>query len=394
MSALTRLALPALAMAGTAFAACTVSGTTTIQNSGDATQLATCTRTFSGSIAIETGTSGDISLAGLTNIDGNLVVNNASELVSLGAPDLESISGTLELNSVSKLSGLSFPKLTDLKVLSLIALPVLQNPTFGPINTAETIHIENTQIQNLDSIELETVQQMNILNNPYISQIDMDLSKIDTQLTISGNNPDLEVSFPQLTVAFNMTYRNCSKVEVPALESLNSSMGLFGNNGLTSFAAPNLTEIGGALSLVSNVELTNISFPELTEVGANLEIANNTKLHEISLPKLKSVGSSMDFNGNISVVDTPALNDVKGTFNLQSTGDIQETCDNFFQPLKDKKRIQGKFTCKGQVVNPGGEGTTPTPTAGGGSNPTGAASALNIDLTSFGLAGLAAAFLL
>jgi hypothetical protein len=86
------------------------------------------------------------------------------------------------------------------------------------------------------------------------------------------------------------------------------------------------------------------------------------------------------------------LNDVKGAFNIQSTGDVQGTCDNTFKPLHDKGKIQGKYFCQGSVANPGGQGTTPTVT-GGQAKKTGAASALNVQGNAM-LVGLAAAFFL
>lgn len=91
-------------------------------------------------------------------------------------------------------------------------------------------------------------------------------------------------------------------------------------------------------------------------------------------------------------IELPSLGDVKGAFNIQSTGDVQGTCDDVFTPLADKNKIKGEFTCYGSVENPGGEGSTPVVT---GSNPkkTGAASAVGVSGSAL-LAGLAAIFFL
>lgn len=91
-------------------------------------------------------------------------------------------------------------------------------------------------------------------------------------------------------------------------------------------------------------------------------------------------------------VDFPKINDVKGTFNLQSTSDIEKICSDTFEPLHDKNKLKGnKFVCKGDVDNPGTAGSTPT---GSNAKETGAASALNAHNGALGLAGLAAVFLL
>jgi hypothetical protein len=393
MSPLTRYVLPALAAASTTYAACSVSGTTTIQNSGDATALASCTKTFSGSIAIETGTSDPIALDGVGTIDGDLIITNNSAIQSLSGDSLTEITGEFHLDTVQVLNTVNFPKLKKVNSIVWNALPNLQNPTFnGPITQVSTLDIQNTQLQSLQGINLETVDKVTIANNRYISDISMQLGSVSTSLILEANNPEVNVTFPNLIWAFNLTFRNCSSVSVPSLETLNGSMGFYGNS-FESFIAPNLTKVGGALAFVSNTELTNISLPLLTEVTGTVQIANNTKLSGIDgLPELKTIGGALDFSGNFSKLSIPSLNDVKGAFNVQSTGDVQQTCDSDFQPLKDKGKIQGKFVCKGSVANPGGEGTTPTPT-GSGAKKTNAASPLSIDTNAFGLIGLAAAFL-
>ncbi|KAF2002712.1 hypothetical protein P154DRAFT_135481 [Amniculicola lignicola CBS 123094] len=397
MSPLTRFVLPALAAASSAYAAsCSVSATSTIQNSGDATGLASC-KTFTGSIAIATGTTDSIAINGVTKIQGNLVASNASQLQQLSGDSLEEITGTFLLDDVQVLNTVSFPKLTKVNTIRWNALPNLQTLAFtAGISEAAVIDIQNTQLQTLQGINVKQIDSFTLANNRYISEVNMQLGNVSVSLVLEANNPEVTVSFPNLEWASNMTFRNCSSVDVPSLTKLNGSMGFYGNV-LTSFSAPNLTEIGGALAFVSNTELTNITLPQLTVVNGALQIANNTKLSKINgLPKLKTIGGALDFNGNMSEIAIPALNDVKGTFNIQSTGDIQATCDDTFKPLKSKGKIQGSYTCVGAVANPGGEGTTPTVT-GGSAKKTGAPGAANnvqVQGAAMGLVGLAAAFLL
>ncbi|KAF2201993.1 GPI-anchored cell wall organization protein Ecm33 [Delitschia confertaspora ATCC 74209] len=394
---LSKFILPALAAASTAYAAsCSVSATSTIQNSGDATQLASCT-TFSGSIAIATQAAGDINISGLRKIDGDLIMKNNTAVNSLSADSLEVITGQFALDGVQGLTRLSFPKLSTVDSVVWNAFgPNLNALEFNhAITKAKRIDIQNTQLGSLNGINVETLETLYIANNRYIGNISMQLGNVTNGIILEANNPEVEVTFPNLIWAMNMTFRNCSSIQVPSLESLNGSLGLYGNV-IDSFIAPNLTKIGGALALVSNTELTNISFPELTEVNADLQVANNTLLKKIdAFPKLKTIGGAFDFNGNFSDVQTPALNDVKGAFNLQSTGDVQKQCDEFYKPLKNKGKIQGYYECKGEVVKPGGQGTTPT-VSGSGPKKTGAASALNVqsNAAAMGLMGLAAAFFL
>jgi hypothetical protein len=391
MSSMLKIALPMLAAASVAYAECSASATKTIQNSGDASAIATCS-TFSGSIAVETGAAGPIDINGVKVIDGNLVVKNNTALRHLGADSVTEITGDFTLDDVQVLQEVNFPNLKTVNALRWNALPNLQALGFDQkITKASVIDIQNTQLQSLEGINVATVDEVKIANNRYVQTIAMQLGNVTKSLVLEANNVDVNITFPNLLWAYNMTFRNCSSVLLPSLESLNDSLGLFGNS-FEGFAAPNLTKVGGALAIVSNTEMTNISFPQLQSVNANLQIANNTKLSEIDLPQLTTIGGALDANGNFSKIDIPKLNDVKGAFNIQSTGDVQGTCDNFFKPLADKDRIKGDYQCKGQVANPGGAGTTPTVT-GGQTKKTGAASALNVQGNAL-FVGLAAAFFL
>jgi len=392
MSSIYRLALPVLAVAGSAYAACSHTATSTIQNQGDASAIASC-KTFSGNIAIKTDVAGQIALDGVKVIDGNLNVQDNEGIQQLGGDSLEEITGDLVIKEAPALNAVTFPKIKSVGSLEFVGLPALQNLGFdAEIEKADRIRIENTNLQSLEGINIETVETMFIANNKYINSIDMQLGNVSDALTLSTNNPNVNVTFSNMIWAANLTFRNCSSVDLPSLESVNRSFSLIGNV-FESFSSPNLTTVGGALVVSNNVELTNISFPLLTKVGFNVEVANNTKLREIkAFPKLQKVSGALDMNGNMSKIELPALTEVAGTFNIQSTGDVQGTCDKEFEPLKKNGSIRGDFTCVGSAVNPGSQGTTPTVT-GANAKKTNAASPLDVTAGSM-LFGLAAAFFL
>ncbi|OCK93935.1 uncharacterized protein K441DRAFT_562830 [Cenococcum geophilum 1.58] len=387
-----RFVLPALAAAGTAFASCSISGTTTIQNSGDATALASC-KTFAGSIAIATGTTDIINIGNVQTITGDLVVSNASSITSIGGDSLETIKGTFQLDEVQVLSTLSFPQLTTVGTILWNALPNLQQLTFTTgVQMVSTVNIQNTELNSLNGINVKTVDTLYIANNRYLGDITMQLANVNTSLILEANNPAMNVSFPNLISAFNMTFRNCSSVDTPSLASLNGSMGFFGND-ILSYSAPNLTEVGGSLSFVSNTQLTNISLPQLTRLGGGFQISNNTELKTIDgFPKLKTIVGALDFNGNFTDVELPSLGDVRGAFNIQSSGDISKACSNF-QSLKSSSVIKGSYQCAGLQSKPGGAGTTPTGTASGaGASKTGAAGRLDVSSGAvMGMSGVLAA---
>jgi ribosomal protein L28 len=390
MPSIMRLALPVLAAAGLASAQCSTSATLTIQNAGDATALAACS-TYSGNIAIATGTTDDIAITGVKKLSGNLVAGSNANIKRISADSIEEITGEMNLNELTRLYAVEFPKLKKVDSIKWNALPNLQQIGFtAAVEQAKKVRIENTGLRSLQGINLQQIQTLFIANNGYINDISMQLGNVSDALTFADNNTAVKVDLPNLIWATNLTFRFCGSVSMPSLTKLNGSLGLY-NNGFESFSAPNLTQIGEALAIVANDGLNNLTFPLLTKISDNLQIANNSALVEIDgFPQLKSVGGGFDISGNMSKVQTPKLDSVKGTFNLQSSDNVTEAC-NFYKPLKDKKLIEGGYFCKGKVADPGTQGHKPTDQSGSKQNAASGLSAMNGAL---GLAAMAAVLLI
>jgi ribosomal protein L28 len=385
-----KFVLPALAAAGTAFAECSTSATMTVQNAGDASAVATCS-TFSGSIAIATGTTDDISFGGIKVLNGNLVAPANANIKRIGATDLEQLNGEMNLDGLTRLNGVDFPKLKKVNSIKWNALPNLQSIGFtASVEQAKKVDIQNTAIRSLTGINIQQAETLKIANNGYINDITMQLGNVSSSLDFSDNNKAVKVSLPNLIWASNLTFRFCGSVSVPSLAKLNGSLGLY-NNGFESFSAPNLTEVGEALAIVGNDQLNNLTFPLLTKINDDLKITNNSALMTVDgLPLLKSIGGAFDISGNMTKVETPALNSVIGAFNIQSSDNVTASCDKY-KPLKDKKLIQGSYVCRGKLVNPSTEGTKPTDQSG---DKPGAASTLSATNGALGFAAMAAVFLL
>jgi hypothetical protein len=370
--------------------ACSVSGTTTVQNAGDATAMASCS-TFSGSIAVATGTTDDISLAGIKVLNGNLVAQPNSQIKRIGASDMTEITGEMNLDGLTRLNGVDFPKLKKVKAIKWNALPNLQSIGFtASVEEAKSIDIQNTAVRSLQGINIVQAETLFIANNGYISEIKMQLGNVSKLLDFSDNNKAVSVELPNLIWATNLTFRSCGSISVPSLMKLNGSLGIY-NNGFESFSAPNLTEVGEALAIVGNDKMNNLTFPMLTKISDNLQVANNSALEKFDgLPVLESIGGAFDVSGNMTEVTSPKLNSVLGAFNIQSSENITESC-SFYKPLKDKKFIKGKYLCEGKLANPDVAGTNPSKQNG---DKTGAASTLSAMNGALGLAAMAAVVLL
>lgn len=375
--------LPALAVAGQAFAqnGCQAP-VNNIQNQGDADALSGC-ETVTGDIVIAEQTSGSIDLSGIQRIQGSLRCKDAVNLTGIESRDLTIIGKQFYLEGLTIMSSLNMPALSRVGSIQWVALPALQDLGFtSQVEQAQEIFISNTNLRSLDGINLNTVEKFNVNNNPYLTKIESQLGNVSEALNIQANSRDLSVSFPNMIWAFNMTFRNCSSVNLPSLGSVNGSMGFF-DNYFESFSAPNLTRTGdrGSLVFVSNRRLTNISLPMLKTIGGTYQIANNTELKVIDgFQELTTVGGAIDFSGNFTNVTLPALDDVRGGFNMQTSSDFD--CRPF-QQQKESGVIKGRFICTGSLENPGTVSSNPNPstTSSGSSSTSGTGAAGHLEVS-------------
>lgn len=280
-------------------AQCSASATTTIQNAGDASALAACT-TFSGSIAIATGTTDQIAINNVRTITGDLSVTNASQLTTLSGDSLQRIGGTFRLQDVQVLSSLTFPRLSVVDSIVWTGLPNLGALNFQTaVQQASKVDIENTFLSSLSGINLRSVDSFYVANNNYLQEVTLQLSNISTSLILQANGNRLAASFPNLVWAFNISLTNVANLSIPSLAATNGSLGIY-QSSIDSLVAPNLTSVGGALAIVDNTRLNDLQLPQLTSITGAFQVANNTELRNITVPKLSTIGGALDFNGNFT----------------------------------------------------------------------------------------------
>jgi hypothetical protein len=372
--------VPAVAVLGavSAQSSCTKE-TFTVNSAADATTLGSSCKTVKGNVVVSKDASGTVDFGSLEQINGDFTVENAGLLTGLTGSSLASISGTFALHNLTGLSTLGFTSLSSVGSLDWNTLSSLDTLTFGTpgIQTAKSIVIGDTFLSSLEGIDVTSLEQLNINNCHRLQTLSLPITHLSDVLSLSFNGAanNLAVSLPKLTWIANISASDTLSFDVPALKTVNGSL-RFDKNLFTTFSAPNLTAVqSGDISFVSNNGLTNITFPQLTSMGGGLLIANNTKLDEINgFNKLKTVGGAVKLRGNFTDVEFPALNDVKGAFDLSSTNDISAACDAF-QKLSPSKQggggqIQGVYHCQSNnsLANTDtGGNTSSTGTTGGGS---------------------------
>ncbi|KAI3326033.1 hypothetical protein HD806DRAFT_430802 [Xylariaceae sp. AK1471] len=374
-----------------------------INNQGDATQAADCD-TIANDVVFGFGAGPMIDLSGsLSVIKGSLIVKNNSLIQSLSSSSLQTIGGSFQLNNLISLTSLMFPELGEVGSIEWTTLSKLPEPTFGNpgITKAKSVTVQDTFIENLEGINVQSVTDMNINNNRRLSKFSTSIKTLSNALNVQANGLNLTMEMPNLEWIANMTIANVSSFAVPSLKAVNGSM-RFDSNYFTNFLAANLTEIkDGDLSFVSNPQLQNISVPLLKSVGGGVTIANNTQLEKVDgLDSLENVGGAILMRGSFDEIDLPKLNDVVGTAEFVSTEDIQKSCDTLNN--LDPKVIQGKIIkceSKDALANNGTSSTgSGSGSSGNGTNDDGSAGSIaSVSMSTVvslaALGGLVATFL-
>lgn len=358
-----------------------------------ATQTIDCD-VVKATITIDSGVSGDVTIDGPKQIQGDFIANNASSLISLTSTTINSVSGTFQLQNLEKLSSISFSSLKTVDTITLIKLPQLSTISFGTegVTKINSIQITDTFISDLSGLSVNTVENFQIDNNKQITKFSSDLVNITGTLIINNNGNDFEVTMSKLKTAGEMQISNIKAFSAPILKSMSKSLKFDKNDELTSFSAPNLTEITDDVSFINNKKLTNISMPALTTIAGGFTIQNNTNISAIDgFDSLETVSGGIILRGNFSKVELPALSDVKGTVTVSSTTDISNFCE-VFDKLKSSGKIQGeeKCTSNNAAANEGGDGgSTSSSNSSSSDSAAGTNSANGVSMVAFALAGLA-----
>jgi hypothetical protein len=369
----------------TAASASVCSADFAINSDADVIQLSSCTK-IDGKITLGTGVNTVSLPTSLAEITGDLIASGATGLVSFEATGLTTIGGSFTLNGLTVLSTLSFPELQSVGDINWTTLPALQDLGFAKLSQAENVLITDTLLRSLNGINLVTAARFNINNNRYLKTVDVALSSVSDMLVLDANGKGVNASFPNLQWANNITVRDAGNMYFPVLEKINSSAA-FVNNTFTSVDFPVLTEVGESFAIISSSKLTNILANSLESVGGTFQLANNTKLAIVDgFENLAVVGGAVDLSGVFTEVKLPALEDVRGGFNLQSTQTI--SCD-LFDALKGAGVIKGDgYTCEGN------KDTAESKTSGLGTNGNNTGNGAATFEVNLGLVGMAGAVVL
>ncbi|KAI9293517.1 hypothetical protein K502DRAFT_343110 [Neoconidiobolus thromboides FSU 785] len=280
----------------------------------------------------------------------SLVVSQCDNISIQSTGDVSKASGCTKANSVF-ITG---------EGLGDISLDSLQS-------VSDTIKITGTStLTKVSMKKLESAKNIEIDNNSGLNLVTLSsLSGLQGYIFLSGNSKTLSFSAPKLsTIAGNGTISDVGTIDISGLKSIKNALS-FSDNSFKNVSLPNLSEVSQSLSFNSNDQVSSIKLDKLETIGGALLIANNTNLKSAEFPNLSSVNGALDVNGNISKLDLPVLNEVKGNADIQS-GAKDLSCDNL---NRLQAVVAGKFNCNaGSSTNSTKNNTKSTSSKGNNSS--------------------------
>lgn len=252
-------------------------------------------------ITIAEDLAGDVTIDGPKQIKGDLIVNNATKLISLSSTTINAIGGKFQLQSLEFLSSLNFNSLKSLNEAEFIKLPQLSALSFGTtgVTKVSSVRVSDTFLKDLSGLSLATVDTLQIDNNKKMVTFDSDLVNVTGSLIITANGENMAIKMSQLESIAEMQISGVKSFETPALQEVTASIKFDKNPGLKSFSAPNLTTITDDVSFINNKALTNISIPLVKKIEGGLTIQNNTAIETINgFPSLETVSGAILLAGS------------------------------------------------------------------------------------------------
>ena len=307
-------------------------------------------------VSLEPSNITDLSpLAGITNVSGNLYIQNNGTLQNVDGLNIQTVGGWLYVGGDNSTNtNLQLTNLNGLSSLTSIAediyisynpvltdISALQNTTFTPLDDYGLTIINNPALAvcNLPNF-------CSYLANPagaYPRDISGNLAECvnvvavaaacgitlcpagNVTLTTQAQVNQFAIDYPNCTqINGNLKINGAAIINLNGLSTITNVtgyVGVYDTTQLQNFTGlENLTTIGMSLDVEGNPGLINtIGLTGLTNVGTEIQIANNPLLQNInSLSNVTTTG------GGIWIVNNPQLQSFNGLQNiLQIGGDVE-----------------------------------------------------------------------
>lgn len=203
-------------------------------------------------------------------------MNNVDNVTSLSIPSLTSVTEMLTVYESPNVESLAFPALMDVGTLHLSWLPKLKDLDLSlGIEKMTELYISNTNLSTLQGINVTTIEDLTILNNPMLKSVDMSDLKSATGFVNVEGCPSIELGMSNLGTVNDLKLQGINNVTLWKLNGSHGDLWLQ-NTSIDDFRPGVLETVGGSLRVEDNRYLTSLSLPALTTTANGTSIKNNS----------------------------------------------------------------------------------------------------------------------
>lgn len=150
-------------------------------------------KTFQGIITIDKmGTAPMLTMEGVENLKGDLLLSNNAELGGFSAPNLKTVEGQVKIENHTILKKVEFPQLTEVNSMTYSVLPALEVIQFpAGLTKVGSMKIEDTKAPKIDGFKPENIGTFVLAHNNYMQTFDFSSVKQATDMHVTGNNPEM-----------------------------------------------------------------------------------------------------------------------------------------------------------------------------------------------------------
>lgn len=318
---------------------------TTVTDASGVLDLNACP-TLDGTIEISGDEIAALDLSSVGSIKGELDIFNSSSITSISLAGLANITGSLLVEALTQLHNIDFSQLSLAKELLFVSLPSLALLSLNSgLANVSSLTLSDTALSSIDSlIAFNAIDTLDVNNNKNITSIDLSgLKTVSDSLILSFNSDNATVKLDSLIWAANLTIQDVGQISISALESVNGSFNL-AYNDFDSAYFDSLTSVGSSLQVFANDNLEALSFENLTTINGEFRVFNNSLLEDIELGSLKKVKGAISMSGDFGNFTLPSLEEVDGDFSISSTSE-DFSCDEFDKLHSDKKIEGHNYNC-------------------------------------------------
>ena len=170
------------------------SGDVKVESQAELAKLQSC-KSYAGTITMDSTTAPSLDLAGVSTVNGDIVITDNGQLTQLVFPDLERITGTMRLENNTLLSKVEWPSLNTLDALNVTVQPSLSTISLpGGLSKANKITITDTTVTSIDGIVLSHIDTLAVDNNSHLKKLYLsNLTDVSSTISISANSPQLNL---------------------------------------------------------------------------------------------------------------------------------------------------------------------------------------------------------